>query len=204
MGSRRVARQRLYELNKEGETLTETAGAGISDSIGTSSRLRQGTLISSEITLDLGNSSAAPNSFASAAGPPDEKTAVAIIGVSSSTGTHSNAHVIQIDKNTLAATENGVVTSGELVCVEAPTGGEDVIGLWYGSNASGSGEDMEDGGVKLITPAAQVIGKETLFEVDVDIDNKYLYLVSSGSTAGTYTGGKFVLRLYGFDVFDDV
>ena len=201
---RRVARQRLYELNKVGEELQESAGAGISDSIGKSSRLRQGTLISSEITLDLANSTAAANSFASAAGPPGSKTAVAIIGVSSSTGTHSNAQVIQIDKTSGTKTENGVVTSGELVCVEAPTTGEDVIGLWYGTNASGSGNDMEAGGVELIAPVAQVIGSETLFQVDTDIDNKYLYLVSSGSTAGTYASGKFILRLYGFNVFDDV
>ena len=63
---------------------------------------------------------------------------------------------------------------------------------------------MEAGGVELIAPVAQVIGSETLFEVDTDIDNKYLYLVSSGSTAGTYASGKFILRLYGFNVFDDV
>lgn len=201
---KRIGRKRLYALNKLGETLTETAGTGISDSIGNSTRIRSGQEIISEITLDLANGTAAVNSFASAAGPPATSTAVAIIGVSSSTGTHSNAQVLQIDNATVAGTANGVVTSGELVCVEAAAGGEDAIGLWYGSNASGSGNDMEAGGVELIAPVAQVLGKDSTFDIDSDIDNKYLYLVSSGSTADTYSAGKFVLRLYGFNVFDNV
>ena len=208
--SRRVARTRLYELQKSGENLVESAGTGISDSIGNSSRLRQGTLITSEITLDLANATAPASSFNAGAGIPDSAEGVSIIGVSSSVDNgvglgHENANVIQIDKVSGATTENGVVTSGELVCVEAPLNGETVIGLWYGDNLSGSGEDMGAGSAqKLIEPATQVIGKETLFEVDVDINDKYLYLVSSGSAANPYTAGKFVLRLYGFNVFDDV
>ena len=40
-------------------------------------------------------------------------------------------------------------------------------------------------------------------DISADIDGKYIYLVSSGS-AGTYSDGKFILRLYGYTVFNDV
>ena len=200
---RRLARKRLFQLNKQGEILTETAGAGISDSIGASSRLRAGSEIVSEITLDLANGTAAANSFATT-GPVASAGATAAIGVSSSSGTHSNAYVLQVDNATTKGTINGVVTSGELICVETPAGGENGIGVWYGTAESGSGAVMNSGGTALLAVADQVIGKDGTFDVDVDIDNKYIYLVSSGSTGGTYTAGKFILRLYGFDIFDDV
>ncbi len=202
--SRRVARRRLYRLNEQGEVLTETAGAGISDSIGVSSRLRAGSEIVSEITLDLANGTAPANSFDAGAGAPGSAEGVSVIGVSSSTGTHAAAYAIQVDTNTVAGTTNGVITSGELICVETPTVGGTTIGLWYGTNASGSGEDMGAGGTELLRAAPQVIGKDGTFDVDTTIDNAYIYLVHSGSTAGTYGAGKLVLRLYGFNIFDDV
>lgn len=202
---KRLGRKRLFALNKLGETLTETAGAGISDSIGDSTRLRSGQEIVSEITIDLANATAAASSFDQGSSATAGSAAtVAVIGVSSSSGTHANANIIQIDNSTTAGTTNGVITSGELVCVEAPLGGENGIGLWYGDNLSGSGRSMEGAGVELIAVADQVVGKDGTFDVDVDIDNKYIYLVSSGSTAAAYTAGKFVLRLYGFNIFDDV
>ena len=203
MGSRRMGRRRLFALNKLGESLTETAGSGISDSIGSSTRIRSGHEIISEITLDLANGSAAANSFATS-GPAASAAATKVIGVSSSSGTHANAYVLQVDQATTKGTINGVITSGELICVEAPTGGEDGIGLWYGNHASASGDLMTKNGTVLIAVADQVIGKDGTFDVDVTLDDKYIYLVSSGSTAGTYTAGKFILRLYGFDIFDDV
>ena len=46
------------------------------------------------------------------------------------------------------------------------------------------------------------------FDVDTDIDNMYIYLVHSGAQGGAggaaYTSGKFILRLYGFEKFNDV
>ena len=57
----------------------------------------------------------------------------------------------------------------------------------------------------MIAAAAQTIGIDgENLDVGADLDNKYLYLVSSGSTGAAYTAGKFVLRLYGYNVFDDV
>tara|TARA_Y100001937_G_scaffold117755_1_gene171361 strand:- start:521 stop:1135 length:615 start_codon:yes stop_codon:yes gene_type:complete len=202
--AKRLSRKRLFAINKLGETLTETAGAGISDSIGNSTRIRSGQEIISEITLDLANATAAASSFNAAGAGDGGAASVSVIGVSSSTGTHANAQILQIDMSASAATTNGVVTSGELICVETPAGGEDGIGLFYGTNASGSGAKLDSGGVSLIAVANQVVGKDGTFDVDVNIDNKYIYLVASGSTAAAYTAGKFVLRLYGFNIFDDV
>ena len=202
---RRVARQRLYELNKEGETLTSTAGAGIEGNIGAQSRLREGELITTDITIDLGSSAGAASSFATS-GPSAAGTHAAI-GISSSTGTHSNANLMLINATASGADAIGLVVSAELICVETPAGGEDKIGLWYGTNASGSGALMDSGGVELIAAQDMAVGKDAISS-DLDsaaagLDNKYLYLVSSGS-AGAYTAGKFVLRLHGYNVFDDV
>jgi len=201
--AKRLSRTRLFKINTQGELQTQTAGAGISDSIGSQTRFRNGQEILSEITLDLANGTAACTSFATA-GAAGQSTHVAI-GVSSSTGTHSNAQVALINGTGSAADGQGIITSGEMICVEAAAGGEDNIGLWYANNASGSGNDMVGGGIELIQASGQVIGSEGTFSnIDANLDNKYLYLVSSGSTGATYTAGKFVLRLYGYNVFADV
>ena len=200
---KRIGRKRLFALNKAGETQTQTAGSGISDSIGSQTRLRSGEEIISEITIDLANGSAAASSFATAgvAGQATHK----IIGVSSSSGTHSNAQILQINKSSTDADGNGIITAGELICVEAAAGGEDNIGLWYANNASGSGNDMLGAGNELAQATSQVLGEETAFSFTAaDLDDKYLYLVSSGSTAAAYTAGKFIVRLYGYNDFDDV
>ena len=200
--SRRIARARLYELNKEGEALTSTAGPAMSGNIGSQSRLRDGEIISTDITIDLASSKGLAHSF-SVAGASSDATHTAI-GVSSSSGTHSNAQVMLINGTASAGDSIGVLTGGELMCVETPVGGGVHIGLWYGTNATGSGADMVIGGNALAAVATQAIGVNTTLDPDIDLDNKYLYLVHSGSGAGDYTAGKFVLRLYGYNVFDDV
>ncbi len=202
MGSRRVARRRLYDLNKSGESLTSTAGAGMGSNIGSQSRFRQGELITTDITIDLAAAAGATHSFSTTG---TGTTAVKAIGVSSSGGTHSNAHIMQVNGTSSANDAVGIVVAAELICVEAPLGGEDHIGVWYATNASGSGNDMLGGGVALIAAADQALGTDgENLDVGTDLDDKYLYLVSSGSTDADYTAGKFVLRLYGYNVFDDV
>jgi hypothetical protein len=206
---KRLGRRRLFALNKVGESMARTAGPGMVSLLGNQSRLRSGQEIITEITIDLaangGGANVAAHSFNQASTATEGTApAVAVLGVSSSSGTHLNANVITVDNSTVAGTAGGVVTSGELVCVEAPTGGENGIGLWYGSALSGAGADLTNGGVQLIAVADQVVGKDGTFDVDVDLDDKNIYLVSSGSTAADYTAGKFVLRLYGFNIFADV
>ena len=206
MGSRRLGRKRLYTLGKAGEKLTSTAGAASEDLIGSQTRSREGELVTVDITIDLaakgGGANVSAHSFATTGtGAGANK----ILGISSSAGTHGEAQILQINKDATAADGIGLLVSAELVCVETPTVGEDNIGVWYGTNASGSGNDMHVGGTELIPAQAMSVAKDAISaDIDADLDNKYVYLISSGSTADDYGAGKFVLRLYGYSVFDDV
>ena len=201
MGSRRIGRKRLYALNKAGEALTSTAGAAMEGNIGSQTRLRDGEIIATDITIDLASSAGAAHSFSVASAVAVAGTTA--IGVSSSSGVHGNAQVMLINKVGADADSIGVLTGGELMCVETPTGGGEHIGLWYGTNATASGDDML-GGTVLAAVGPRVVGSSEALDPDIDLDNKYLYLVHSGSGADNYTAGKFVIRLYGYNVFDDV
>ena len=200
MGSRRIGRKRLYALNKAGEALTSTAGAAMEGNIGSQTRLRDGEIIATDITIDLAAAAGAAHSF-SVVGSTDASTTA--IGVSSSSGVHGNAQVMLINGTASAADSIGVLTGGELMCVETPVGGGVHIGLWYGTNVTASGNDML-GGTVLAAVGPRVVGSSEALDPDIDLDNKYLYLVHSGSGAANYSAGKFVIRLYGYNVFDDV
>ena len=203
MGSRRIGRKRLYALNKAGEALTSTAGAAMEGNIGSQTRLRDGEIIATDITIDLASSAGAAHSFSVASGVSAIGTTA--IGVSSSSGVHGNAQVMLINKVGADADSIGVLTGGELMCVEEPSGGGVTIGLWYGTNLTASGADMQAGSAAALAAVGpQVVGTSTALDPDIDLDNKYLYLVHSGSGADNYTAGKFVIRLYGYNVFDDV
>ena len=201
MGSRRIGRKRLYALSKAGEALTSTAGAAMEGNIGSQTRLRDGEIIATDITIDLASSAGAAHSFSVASANVNIGTTA--IGVSSSSGVHGNAQVMLINGTASAADSIGVLTGGELMCVETPAGGGAHIGLWYGTNATASGDDML-GGTVLAAVGPRVVGSSEALDPDIDLDNKYLYLVHSGSGAANYTAGKFVIRLYGYNVFDDV
>jgi hypothetical protein len=201
MGSRRIGRKRLYALSKAGEALTSTAGAAMEGNIGSQTRLRDGEIIATDITIDLASSAGAAHSFSVASANVNIGTTA--IGVSSSSGVHGNAQVMLINKVGDDADSIGVLTGGELMCVETPVGGGEHIGLWYGTNVTASGADMTSGTV-LAAVGPRVIGSSEALDPDIDLDNKYLYLVHSGSGADNYSAGKFVIRLYGYNVFDDV
>ena len=217
MGSRRIGRKRLYALNKAGETLTSTAGAGIVDNIGSQSRLRDGELVTTDITIDLASATNPSFSFGMKAVVDGSGLGTdMVIGLSSSTAVSSsvygkwtgneNAQIMLINKDASAADSVGIITSGELMCVEAPLGGVNTLGLSWSSAVTSSGSPLDTGANVLVASnTVQALGEYTTFDVaDQDMDDKYLYLVSSGSTTATYTAGKFVLRLYGYNVFDDV
>jgi len=211
---KRLGRKRLYALMKEGESLTSTAGAGVEGNIGNQTRLRDGELISTDITIDLAAAAGAAFSFPMKAVVDGEGTGtIMIIGVSSSTATSSSlgywtgngsANIMQINGTSSGGDSIGILTSGELMCVETPAGGTTTVGLVLGDNLSGSGATADSGITALIPPTVQALGVNSVFDIDADVDNKYVYLVASGSTSAAFTAGKFVLRLYGWNVFDDV
>ena len=194
--AKRLSRGRLFTINQYGQSITSYAGAGIEDSIGQQGKNRDGSRIVTDYQIDLGNAAAPASSFATVG---TGAAANAIIGVSSSSGTHGNAQITLLSNAT-----HGYVAELELICVEAPTTGENNIGLWYGNNISGSGDPLDNGGTLLITAADQTVGLVGNDLPDVDLGGKYLYLASSGSSAGVYDAGKFVLRVYGYPAFDDV
>ena len=191
---KRLGRKRLFSLNKLGQTSTQTAGTGISPAIATQTEMRDGSLITTDIQIDLGTSAGA---IASVATTGTGNGANAVIGVAALTSS-----LVTV------AEAQGVLTSAELICVEAPVTGEDNIGVFYADNVLSSSMTMAQATnpVELITAEAYAAAGDSAANTDIsaDIDGKYIYLVSSGSTANTYSAGKFILRLYGYTVFNDV
>lgn len=206
--ARRLSRKRLFKINTKGEDLTSTSGGGIGPCMSSQTRLRDGQLVTTEINIDLGSSAGPASSFTyvGAAGDPNSYS---VIGISSSVnnGTglgHTPAEVMLINTTASAADGIGILTSGELMCVETPAGGGVHVGLVFANNQSGSGERLGTGGTILLSASAQTLGMNNEFDIDEDLNDKYLYLAHSGSGAAAYTAGKFVLRLHGYNVFDDV
>jgi len=120
MGNRRFSRKRLFELEKLGQAVVSTAGAAMSDQIGSQTKSRDGSQIMTEITIDLASSNGPAHSF----------EADLALGVSSSSGTHGSATIVELDTDV-----HGVVTDLELVCLEVPTGGNADIDLYVHSAA---------------------------------------------------------------------
>jgi hypothetical protein len=206
--AKRLSRKRLFAINAKGQDLANTAGPGIVSNIGSQTRSKDGSMITTEFQIDLAAAAGAASSF-TYNGDVGVAGAYSAIGVSSSVSNgvgigHANAQLLQVNITGSALDGLGLLTSGELVCVETPAGGGIHIGLCYGTNVSGSGESMGNGGVIMLTASAQSKGTDNTFDVDADLDDKYIYLCHSGSGAAAYTSGKFVLRLFGYNEFANV
>ena len=191
---KRLGRKRLFSLNKLGQTSTQTAGTGISPAIASQTEMREGSLVTTDIQIDLGTSA---GTIASVATEGTGDSANAVIGVAALTSS-----LVTV------AEAQGVLTSAELICVEQPQTGEDNIGVWYGDTVLSSSMTMDQDSAPVELIAAEVYGaagdSAANTDISADIDGKYIYLVSSGSTANNYSAGKFILRLYGYAVFNDV
>lgn len=99
-----------------------------------------------------------------------------------------------IGRNVVAT--NGVVFKAELSCIELPVTGD--LDIDIGTNAAGTidfDEAVSTG--KLIDGGSLAAGQTVANLVPAMTANDYLYIVSPGSTVGTYTGGQFVLTMYG-------
>ena len=197
---KRIGRRRLFALNKKGETETKTAAAGSLGAITSQTGLRDGSLITTDIQINLSPANAeALHSFNPAGAGTGLAADTAIPGVSSSSGTHSAAELAILSNAT-----NGLITSAELICVETPTGGGTHMGIWYanGSGLAGAVVSTAGSAVELIENTAYAIGTDVIsIDIDADLDGKYLFIAHSGSADADYTAGKFVLRLYGYEVF---
>tara|TARA_R110002110_G_scaffold401532_1_gene618420 strand:- start:496 stop:1152 length:657 start_codon:yes stop_codon:yes gene_type:complete len=206
---RRIARGRIQTLTKIGVPLTKTSAKGIDFNVGEAVKISNGREIISEYVIDLAASGTPAYAFGTA-GVPASKTGVRTIGQSSSAEPHKGAEVLVVNATGSAKDGNGIITSGELICVEAvlPVAAS-AIGVWYGSTTTGSDENFLLGTVgQLVVPQSQSVGQDGTFDVDTDLDNMFIYLVHSGAHGGVngaaYTSGKFILRLYGFEKFNDI
>ena len=188
MGNRRIGRKRLFALGKLGETQTKSAGAGMEDTLGNQSATRTASEILTEIEIDLAPAAGAAHSFA----------ADKAIGVSSSAEPHESSTIVKIDVDV-----HGAVTDIELVCLEVPTGGDPDIDLYTHSSAVLGGATAA--GTKLINNGDwSYVGQSNSSTLAAASDDQFVYLATGAATDAAYTAGKYILRLYGHAVFDDL
>ena len=124
-------------------------------------------------------------------------------GLGLSSGTHANDAIGIADSSNpayftrITTLKNGIVYGGELICVEAPVGGEDSIGVF--ANSSGSIAPDADASEHAICAASnQTLGKRTAFSITTHGNqDDYLYLIQGDTTDAAYTAGKFIVRLFG-------
>lgn len=159
-----------------------TPGAGITGGTGTvikTSVQRVGGIITTKIFIDL-------------TGLGSSTTDLDIIGVGSSA-----AYLGQI-----TAARNGTIIAGTMTCLEVPTGGADDVDLYSATEATG----VFDGGIGSLAETALVTsgGAWTLNGSkafgNMPAANEYLYLTGGeAGTAATYTAGKFMIELTGYE-----
>jgi hypothetical protein len=111
------------------------------------------------------------------------------------------AHLGQI-----TAAVNGTIFAGKIECLEAPTGGNSDIDLWYADEATG----VEDTLITALTNDTQCINHGAWSAGDMDVltafpaANKYLYLATGAATDATYTAGILLITLYGKGATDEL
>lgn len=173
------------EMILAGNGLAAAPGAGISTGTGTLVKggvVKIGDLITTRIFLDI-------TGLASVATDTD------IIGVNGG----GAAYLTQ-----LTAAINGTIFGGKMTCLEAPATGEVDIDVYAADEATGNQDDLVTGltETQIVDAAADwTLGLEKILSAMPTAD-QYLYLaVGTASTpvAGTYTAGKFLLELYGYD-----
>jgi len=157
-------------------------GAGISGGVGTifkSSVARIGDIIRTSILIDL-------------TGLGSSTTDLDIIGVGASA-----AYLGQI-----TAAKNGTILSGRMTCLEVPVGGADDIDLYAAVEPTG----VFDGAIGDLTETALVtaggawsLGLTKALGA-VPAADAYLYLTGGeAGTAASYTAGKFLIELDGYE-----
>ena len=165
------------------ESFTNGApGTGISSGTGTvfkSSVQRVGGIIKTSLLIDL-------------TGLASSTTDLDIIGVGAGA-----AYIGQI-----TAAKNGTILTGRMTCLEVPAGGADDVDLYSATEATG----VFDAGIGTLAETALVtvgaawtLGLTKGFSA-IPAANQYLYLCGGEvGTAATYTAGKFLIELEGYE-----
>ena len=99
-----------------------------------------------------------------------------------------------------ATATNGVIYNIELVCLEAPAGASSPatsIGIHYNTSSLSTGDAVSS--QKIIMNSTQSIGtkSELAFGESIASGATKLYLFGNGGSTSTYSGGQFLVKLYG-------
>jgi len=187
MGNRRLGRKRLRSLEKRGTVLTKAQmgmGAGMSDTFVRANQYRDGVFRIVELVLDLGTADAVIASHA----------ANDVIGVNAASGT-----IFTWDESI-----HGYLVDLEMLILETPTTGDDDLHIYAHSsavNANAAGNGNTDTTVDITTSVKGNSHSATLNGATF-ATAKQFYIVSDGSTAGTYDAGKILIRTIGFAIDD--
>lgn len=155
-------------------------GAGL-DGSGTIIRAvcgRQGNLLTTTIYIDL------TGLRSTASGD--------IIGID---GTSLPCYVTRIDEDIM-----GTIVAGNIVCYEAPAGGDPDIDLYSAVEATGTEDDAISGldETQLVDSGDHSIGSTKILTA-FPADGEYLYLVAGATTDADYTAGKLLISLLGYE-----
>lgn len=170
------------ELDASGNT-SGAAGVGITAGTNTvfkNNVMKVGGIITTNILIDL-------------TGLASSTTDLDIIGVAG-----GPAHIGQ-----MVAALNGTILGGRMTCLELPAGGADDIDLYYATEGTGA----FDAGIGTLTStalitsgAAWALNTQKSIADPAALAGKYLYLTGGeAGTAATYTAGKFLIELWGYD-----
>jgi hypothetical protein len=163
-----------------GNGIANPAGVGITAGTGTvyeTSVARNNGIVTTSIMIDL-------------TGLNSGGTAGDIIGT-------NGAGVAYIAQITTA--DNGTVFGVKLTCYELPAGGDTDIDLYSATEGTG----VEDVAISTLTET-QIINSGTLalgttaFGTEIAA-NQYLYLVGQGTSNATYTAGRLLIEIFGYD-----
>jgi hypothetical protein len=159
-----------------------TAGTGITTGVGTIYRSAVtkvgGGVINTQILLDL-------TGLDSSAGTTD------IIGVAAT----ANCHLGQV-----TTAVNGLILGGVVTCLELPAGGDTDIDVYSAVEATGT----EDAAVTGLTETLLLNGGTWALSTSQALlawpaADEYLYLTGGGATNATYTAGRFLIELFGYE-----
>ena len=184
MGNRRLGRKRLYTIEKQGQSIDLSPGAGISPAIARTTQHRLGQELITEIVVDLDTSKGTIKD--SSVGRP--------LGAASAAATLGQLTVAKV----------GVITEVRAVMLEVPTGGVADIDLIFGDNSVNT--DVVPTNSTSIMTGLTAVGEDTSTDYNAnELSGKYLYLASGlAGSAATFTAGKIVIYLYGYAVPADL
>lgn len=200
------AAQSSITFSKPATFLVNDFSAGLAEDAGDG--FDTGTYSANTGSVGMINGEVITTLFIELSGKTAVSTADRTIGID---GSSSDAYITRI-----TTAKNGIVYRGEMICLEVGAGSGSVGNVFdLVANTSGTiqpGADASSSGTKLIDQG----GSYTLAEMrnfdssliaddnpagtipSGGIQDQYLYLaVASASTAGTYTSGKYLIRLYG-------